>query len=476
MGFTDRKRRPSACLLAAALLSAPGCSEEPEGDSGSIDIVAGLPEIWGIPVAEDHDPADDVVEVHLEASEWDVEWLEGESTPAWAYNGQIPGPLIQASVGDTLRVVFENNLPNDEATTIHWHGLRIPDYMDGTPMVQDPIEVGETFVYEFVLPDAGSYWYHPHVRSHEQIERGLHGALVVHEEDPVEVVQERYLVLDDVALDTDGDFTSFYYESGPNGVHGRHGNILLLNGSSEPLEGTVRPGGVERWRVVNTANARTMWASVTGASWRVIAVDGPLLEESFTANEVRVPVGRRYDLEVIPDMDAEEVVFNVLLPNEEEGGWYTYEMFTATVEGEPGEGVELDWNPEPIPKITGIEQERLLILNVDTSDGTLNWTINGDVWGEHENIEVDGNIPSEITVKNMSTFEHPFHLHGQFFQVDERNGVDADEPGWRDTVLVEANDSVKLRTMFDNPGRWMAHCHILEHAELGMMTEIIVSE
>jgi len=321
------------------------------------------------------------------------------------------------------------------------------------------------------VPDSGSYWYHPHVRTNVQLERGLYGAIVIHEEIDYALDKDRYFVIDDVRVDDDGDFAAVENLQGPDGVHGRHGNMLLINGEAEPLSDTVRPSGVERWRIVNTANARTMWVTVKGADWRVIAVDGPLLPQPYTADYLRVPVGRRFDLEVIAHGDADEVSLEIMLPGE--SAWNYYPMFVGSVEGEAGAGEQIDWKAPAIPPVTGVEQTTELELNVN-SDTALEWTINGDTYAEADDIRVQHNVPGEVLITNLSAFEHPFHLHGQFFQVVERNGEPAEQPGWHDTVLVEGQDTLKLLTNWDNPGRWMAHCHILEHAELGMMREIVV--
>jgi FtsP/CotA-like multicopper oxidase with cupredoxin domain len=147
------------------------------------------------------DPDPDVVEYHMVASPSEVTWLEDSPTEVWSYNGLVPGPLLQARVGQTVRVIFTNNL--DEPTTIHWHGLRIANAMDGVPAVQDPVEPGETFTYEFTVEEAGSYWYHPHMRTYEQLDRGLYGLLVVHESEPPAVDKERYFALDDIRLNDD---------------------------------------------------------------------------------------------------------------------------------------------------------------------------------------------------------------------------------------------------------------------------------
>jgi FtsP/CotA-like multicopper oxidase with cupredoxin domain len=455
-----------ALLAACSDAKAPAdtaVADEPEA-------VVPLPDVWGPATAEDLDPADDVVEVHLTAGTARVNWVDDGQTDVWAYNGQVPGPLIHARVGDTVRVVLTNNL--EQSTTIHWHGLRIDDAMDGVPAVQDPVEPGDTFTYEFVVPDAGSYWYHPHVRTHEQVEMGLQGALIVHEAEPVDI-PERYFVVDDVWMD--GEDIADFRMTHPEQMHGRHGNMLLANGQTELLEDTVAPAAPERWRIVNTANARTMWVAVTGASWRIIAIDGTLLPEPFVVERALLPVGQRLDLEVIPDDDATDVGLQIELPGQ--NGWDEYPIFAAQVEGEAGDGEWSDWNAAPLPEMQDATQEVRMKLGVDGSSSTIQWTINDEVYGDHDDIVVDANTPSIIEINETTGVEHPFHLHGQFFQVIDRNGeVYEEDGGLRDTVLVDGDDELRIYTGFENPGRWMAHCHILEHAELGMMTEMVVED
>ncbi|MCB9762549.1 MAG: multicopper oxidase family protein [Alphaproteobacteria bacterium] len=455
-----------------ALLTLLACADKTPATDDSAPVAPALPELLGPAVAPDLDPADDVVEVELVAGVTDAEFIEGISTPGvWAYNDQVPGPLIQARVGDTLRVVFTNNL--DEATTIHWHGLRIPDEMDGVPAIQDPVEPGETFVYEFTLPDAGTWWYHPHVRSNEQVERGLQGMLVVHEAEPLIVDAERAFVLDDIALTSDGQMYSFDLDnSHPQQVHGRTGGTLLANGQSGLLTGTSRPGGVERWRLVNTANARTLFASVDGASWRVIGTDGGLIPEPWTDRRVQLPVGRRVDLEVIPDPEGEGPVLNVLVQSGL--GFDTFPVFQAELEGEPGDGLPLDWGAEPLPAMQETTQDVEMTFSVTGGGTSIYWLINGATWDEHEPIVVSGDTPTRIVVQDESLANHPFHLHGNFFQVVSVDGEPVDFPGLLDTWQVNGGQRVELYSELENPGRWMSHCHILEHAERGMMTELVV--
>ena len=471
----------SLLLHSLVLVACSGKSTETLDDTAQLERA--LPEVWGPAGLEDHDPAADVVEVHLEAGLSDMLWSGADDeTEVWAYNGQVPGPLIQLWEGQTLRVVLDNQLEDSE-TTIHWHGLRIDDAMDGVPAVQDPVAPGEQFTYEFTPPDTGSFWYHPHVRSFEQVERGLQGALIVHEADAPEVSRDRMFVLDDAYLRSSGDFYSF--ELGHmEQMHGRQGNLLMANGQAvtgdlgEPLADDVESGTSERWRVVNTANARTMYVDVTGARWRVVAVDGTLLPEPYEAERVLLPVGRRFDLEVTPDTAESDTVGLRVLLDDGSGGYSEYPVFEGAVVGSEPAGDWLSWPADALPSTTtDVEQE--IDLSFDgqsTFSGDVEWTINDSVYGEHEDISVDGNTPSTLRITDDSGAEHPFHLHGQFFQVLE---VDGEAPGPEysgllDTVLLDGDGDMLLYSDFDNPGRWLAHCHILEHAELGMMTEMVV--
>ena len=138
----------------------------------------------------------------------------------------------------------------------------------------------------------------------------------------------------------------------------------------------------------------------------------------------------------------------------------------------------MDWGAAPLPELPEVTQSVELEFNAyaEEGDSLATWTINGRSWGDHEVIEVQGNTPSQITLRDLSGRPHPFHLHGQFFQVLSRNGNPPQYPGLLDTVQMSGDDEVVIQTRFDNPGLWMAHCHILEHAEQGMMTQISVSE
>ena len=254
-----------------------------------------FPEITGGVVLEDTNPDPKVVEVKLQARQAKIKLSDKVSQFMYTYNGLLPGPIIRARVGDELIVHFTNNL--QEPTTVHWHGLRIPDEMDGTPRVQDPVKPGETFTYKFKLKDAGSYWYHPHVRSHAQVELGLYGMLIVQEKENIKFTRERSIILDDILI-INGRIAG-PLSSGMEGMHGRNGNALFMHGKLGSLDIKAKTGDVERWRVVNVANARTMNMQFQGVKVRVIGADGGLLAKPYyLPSTLEIPVGQRYDLEV----------------------------------------------------------------------------------------------------------------------------------------------------------------------------------
>ena len=181
-----------ACAIAA------GCHhvDPPSSPPSSVD------ESPGLTAAVDENPDPHVFELHLEAKGAVVSYVGGLSTSAWTYNGTVPGPLIDVAVGDELRVHFKNSLP--EPTTIHWHGLRVPNAMDGAPAVQTPVLPGGTFEYKFTFKDAGLYWFHPHYRSDEQVRRGLYGVIRVRGANEPKSDHEHVLVLDDATLGPTG--------------------------------------------------------------------------------------------------------------------------------------------------------------------------------------------------------------------------------------------------------------------------------
>src|SRR5512133_2335078 len=226
--------------------------------------------------------------VELEARETDWEYAPGRIVPGMGFNGTVPGPLIEAAVGDTIRARLTNSL--SQPTTIHWHGLRVPASMDGTESVQAAVEPGGSFDYEFSAPDAGTFWYHTHVNETEQLERGLYGPLVVRGLGEPPLDAERVLMLDDLKLDADGQLSTF---GDDHELHeGREGDIRLVNGAQEP-ELAIAGGQVDRWRIINAANTRFMRLSIGGRPFSILGSDGGLIEAPVEATEVLVTPGER---------------------------------------------------------------------------------------------------------------------------------------------------------------------------------------
>jgi FtsP/CotA-like multicopper oxidase with cupredoxin domain len=208
-----------------------------------------------LPEAVDVNPAPHVFETTLTAKIVNLELVPGKITPVWTYNGLLPGPLIRVARGDRLIVHFVNELP--EATTIHWHGIRLSASMDGVPgSSQAQVEPGGSFDYDFVVPDSGSFWYHPHLDSAAQVGFGMYGPLVVTDPDePGGLGNELVLVLSDMMLSDDGSQASATGGGDLATLFGREGDVLLVNGKVNP---TLRPQATrrQRWRLINAAKSR----------------------------------------------------------------------------------------------------------------------------------------------------------------------------------------------------------------------------
>lgn len=452
------------------------------GDDAADDAVDdALPVVEGLTALEDEDPSPAAVRYTLVARPAALQILpDALPIEGWTYNGTVPGPLLQARVGDEVTVVFTNEL--DEPTTIHWHGMRVPNAMDGVVEGEmKAVEPGESFTYRFTVLDAGTFWFHPHVRTHVQIERGLYGMFVVHEDAPhaPDVAHDRAFVLDDIALDDDGSLAPFA-TSGPDIMHGRAGNVLLVNGSDAQAELAFAPGQVERWRLVNTANGRTMVLRFPGLSVRQVGADGGLWpqELSHDVREVVLPVGARAELEVrLAETSSEGSLVSAVLALDENNDVIELELPLALVTLDGALPARSDRGHEADPDFTPLdagEVTHTLTISGRNVLGRVEFTVNGHAWPEHEDWRVPQGELQIIEVHNTLGMEHPFHLHGQFFQVLSRTGRVLDDRGWRDTTLVRGQERVRIATMFENPGMWMIHCHILEHEENGMMSMVTV--
>jgi len=462
----------NALILSLALATVAGCSGEDLADPPSLQNET--TPTWGGKPITDINPDPSIVEINLVAREALIALEEGSITRMYSFNGTVPGPTIEANVGDELIVHFKNEL--SEPTTIHWHGMRVPNAMDGTPRVQAPVAPGETFEYRFIIPDAGTYWYHPHVRTHEQVERGLYGPIVIH--DPVydpDYDLERVLVLDDIRIEDDGQISPF--SPARDGMHGRSGNYLLTNGRRYDLaEGSAPLGSLERWRIVNSANARRMIVGNSNGTMKVIATDGGLLDAPYEVNRLSLAPGERYDIEVRLSQPNHELISYVMaLDDNNEITELELPVFRVQTRAHkssdsPVAGV-LTWPtlpPSPTREIT--RTETILFDGINDPEKGLRWRLNGKSDWEEPLFSFSKGDTVRISLRNLAGPEHPFHLHGQFFKV-----LDPPRPGLKDTVLVPGMSTVEIEAYFDNVGHWMAHCHILEHAALGMMASIEVT-
>jgi len=433
-----------------------------------------------MPRAVDLNPDPHVVEVNLEAKVGNVELVAGKLTPAWTYNGTLPGPMIRATVGDRVIVHFKNSLP--EATTIHWHGLRVPNDMDGAPAhTQSPIEPGASFDYDFVVPDAGTFWYHPHFDSAAQVGEGLYGAFIVDDPDqPADLGDELVMILSDAAVDANGNF----YPADSGGdfgtLFGREGDLILVNGKLNPTL-HVRAGMRQRWRLINAAISRYFELSLADHVFTRIGSDGGFLAQPEQLQTLLLTPAQRADVLLEPGSAAAENLADGLTLR-----WLPYDRGWGTAFNRPAEDVlKLQFTDEPVVKAAPLSTLARDIAAIDVSaatpvdisltlnplqDGTIAMGINGVPSWEAAHLPARVGEHQLWTVKNTFEWDHPFHLHGFFFQVLDVNGVAPAVREWRDTVNVPVDATVRFAVAFDDrPGMWMFHCHILDHADAGMM-------
>ena len=414
-----------------------------------------------------------VVAVELDAREMDWQFRAGRRTRAWGFNGQVPGPTLEARLGDVLEISLTNHL--DEPTAIHWHGLRVPAAMDGTEMVQRPVLPGQTFVYRLKPPDAGTFWYHPHMNETVQLERGLYGAFIVRGPNEPTLDAERVFVLDDVQLDRRGQIKppGWWLER----HDGREGSTRLLNGRQEP-ELTMAAGQIERWRIVNAASARYVRLSVGGRPFTILGTDGGLLGSPFTTEHVLLTPADRIDIAVGPFAEGETVHIESLPFNR--GSFRSHrksELFaTVRVGAAAASRAMIPATLRRIePLVAGpVTPTREVRLGWKLSgEHGVDFTINRELHHRAEPVRVGELQVWDIV--NRSPVHHPFHLHGFFFQVLEVNDAPPPFLSWEDTINVPAFGRVRLAWKADDrPGEWMYHCHILEHHAAGMMAHFDV--
>jgi FtsP/CotA-like multicopper oxidase with cupredoxin domain len=461
----------------------------------------------------------------------------GQRIKMLAYNGSIPGPTLRVVEGSRVTVRLKND--GDIPTTLHTHGVRMDNAFDGVPdMTQKEIAPGETFTYELKFPDAGIFWYHPHVRTDYALESGLYGNVIVTPKDGEywgKANREVPLMIDDIALTQNGALP-FDAKRADHTLMGRFGNVMLVNGESD-YRLAVRQGEVVRLYLTNAANTRLFNVAIPGAKLKLVGADlGRYAEERFI-DEVLLAPGERRVVEAYfakpgaytilhrtpgkeyvlgnvtaseepasPDYSAEHAKLRMYPSVAQEmadlmaenldraadkglrltldmnaamqgmmggqgdhmGGGHMMgdgSMMSGAAMGMGASGEKLEWEDTMAMMNRSSTSETVKWKLVDTTTGKSNMGINDWSFKRGESVKVRiFNDP-----KSMHPMQHPIHFHGQRFIILATNGERNQYPVWMDTALVPKGDTVDILLEASNPGNWMVHCHILEHAESGMM-------
>ncbi len=474
---------PILLLLTAACTGNP---DKPD-DSGKSSDSDGLPapEACGYQAMPELDAANNVVEVDLVASNF--AWDPGTGVPldmGMAFNEQVPGPVLEAKLGDTVKVHYTNN--TDMETSIHWHGLRVTPEMDGIEqMMGDPVEPGESFEYEFTVVDTGFYWFHTHMDTATTIEAGLYAPIILRAPDEVAPDCDLPVVLDDVLLDDDLQIAPL--DTDMMQLMGRLGNVLMANGRSDRRVAWSK-GQTTLLRLVNSSNARYWDIYLEGHSMEVVGTDGGFLAEPYAVDHLVMAPGERYMVVVQATGEPEQeyrLMNRRFQLHEEDGdmvepdpmgdGENPVMTFVYGKEEVTGRG----WT-QPTPDVPswGAPVENLghhWVLEEDMMGGTV--TIDGQAWPNVPMVDVMMGVDTTFEVENKSEMHHPFHIHGNRFQVVDVGGtMPAEGQGWKDTFDIPPRTTVTIVSNLDNPGEWMYHCHILEHADDGMAGMMTVME
>jgi suppressor of ftsI len=456
--------------------------------------------------------------------------FKGQTLTMFAFNGQYPGPLLEVAQGAEVTVELTNAL--DQSTTVHWHGIRLDNANDGVPdLTQRAVAPGERFTYHLRFPDAGIYWYHPHVREDIQQDLGLYGNLMVRSPrkdyfSPAN--REEVLMLDDLLVD-DGGLVPFGASSTTHALMGRFGNVMLVNG--EPRYAlSVDRGEVVRFYLTNVSNTRTFNLSFPGARMKVVASDVGNYEKEEWVESVVIAPAERYVVHVRFDRPGEAALVNrVRALDHLYGRFFSEEDTLGTVRVRSGTAT-----PSLGPAFAALRTDtavrrdiaryreqmrrppdKTLVLTMETSglpfftrqimqldsifftpvewSGTMpgmNWAATSDEvrWilrdpaTGKENMDIDwtfrrGDVVKVRLVNERRSFhgmQHPIHFHGQRFLVLAVNDVPNTNLVWKDTVLLPAGAAADILLDLSNPGRWMVHCHIAEHLSAHMMMALTV--
>jgi len=417
---------------------------------------------------------------------------EYPKTEIWGYDGQMPGPVIRMKQGERVRRKFVNDLP--QASSVHWHGIRIDNAMDGVAgLTQDAVEPGNSFDYDFAVPDAGTYWFHSHNRSAEQVARGLYGALIVEEPEAPDVDREEILILDDWLLNPETAQIDPEFEAPHDRSHaGRRGNFIATNGRPD-FELSVQRNERLRLRLINASNARVFELGLQGLQGWAMAYDGmPLPVPEAIEGTFLLSPGQRVDLfvDVIADTGETAHLFRI---DDQQG----YSQVPFIVDGESAVMPRPD--PSPLPpnsdmKLDDLDSARQLRLKMEGGamggldaavlDGESKtfrqlveanqfWAFNGVIGMTDTPLALlSRGETAKLEIFNDTVFPHAMHLHGMHFR---EVLADGSMGPLRDTLLLFGDETREIAFVADNPGKWLFHCHMLSHAASGMMTWVDVT-
>ena len=458
--------------------------------------------------AAEQTAADGFRVLHARPGQAQLRGLDLPPTDIWGYDGLSPGPTLRAKQGEEFKVRLVNEL--QQPTVIHWHGLRIANAMDGVPhLTQMPVEPGASFDYRFTPPDAGTFWYHTHFGSSEQLARGLYGVLVVEEREPVPVDRDLVLVVDDWRLLDNSEIQPSFGNFHDAMMAGRLGQYITLN-SEDTLDLKVKTNERLRLRIVNAANARIFQLRIANHVARIMAVDGQPCPPEYIADGIlRLAPGTRIDLFLDATLDPgayASILVDDLRGGELEAGRIVYDS------GAPLRAQRLAL-PKPLPANplpTKLDFANALTLDVPLDGGGMMggmammmgrgmsgggmgasgmgamgpgrfnghgippqeriWALAGVASTGHDGppmFKLERGRTVALNFANHTAFPHAMHVHGHHFRHLNRNG-DGHLPYWLDTVIVDPERSERIAFVADNPGKWMIHCHMIEHMATGM--------
>ncbi|NDI35248.1 multicopper oxidase family protein [Chengkuizengella sediminis] len=438
-----------------------------------------------------------------------LEWNFGRNVidQVWTYNGTVPGEEIRVTEGDTVRVNLQNTLT--EPVTIHWHGMVLPNTMDGVAGVtQNPVQPDESFTYEFIANKAGTYWYHSHQNSANQVDKGLYGAFIIepneksYNQDFVLILDEWSLPISDInAINTNDmlglntnsleesskdDNTGEIYNASPyfgDSDTEMLYNAFTINGKrypdTQPL--LVNQGEIIRLRFINSGYMKH-WLDFNEQPYTIVASDASdVPNPSLTTDILEIAPSERIDIE-----------FKV----ENKDSWYIQSAdidfasadmkMPVIIDDSINESPQkLDFTKE-IKKPTEYDAmepifakddkptlEYEMILNADVKWGEgLQFTINEKAYPETIPLVVNEGDLVKVKIINASMFDHPMHLHGHPFQIISKNGELLPKTLVKDVINILPGDEYEIMFKAEYPGHWAFHCHDLLHADGGMKTII----